>query len=118
MGYHSPRYGFFKGKLGIMVYEEQVSMAAMTMAGLGYAEAESLRKTMSRDSMQHLFPSWKQKFMDGAQRRGYSSNMINDIGEYDSFFCGIFFLQTTFCTLMRCFLLPVPILRHTFLLSS
>ena len=33
-----------------MVYEEQVSMAVMRMAGLSYVEAEVLRKSMSRSS--------------------------------------------------------------------
>ena len=88
-----PDMDFLKESYGIMVYEEQVSMAAMTMAGLGYAEAESLRKTMSRDSMQHLVPSWKQKFMDGAQRRGYSSNMINDIWDMIVSFVGYSFCK-------------------------
>ena len=88
-----PDMDFLKESYGIMVYEEQVSMAAMTMAGLGYAEAESLRKTMSRDSMQHLVPSWKQKFMDGAQRRGYSSNMINDIWNMIVSFVGYSFCK-------------------------
>ena len=88
-----PDMDFLKESYGIMVYEEQVSMAAMTMAGLGYAEAESLRKTMSRDSMQHLVPSWKKKFMDGAQRRGYSSNMINEIWNMIVSFVGYSFCK-------------------------
>ena len=53
---------FLKESYGIMVYEEQVSMAARVLAGFGYAEADALRKTMSRDSMQHIIPGWKKKF--------------------------------------------------------
>ncbi len=48
-----PDLAFLKESYGIMVYEEQVSMAARVLAGFGYAEADALRKTMSRDSMQH-----------------------------------------------------------------
>ena len=45
-----PDLKFLSETYGIMVYEEQVSMAAMTMAGLGYSESDMLRKTMSRNS--------------------------------------------------------------------
>jgi error-prone DNA polymerase len=76
-----------------MVYEEQVSMAAMTLAGLGYAEAEALRKTMSRDSMQHLILSWKKKFTEGSIRRGYSPNIIKDVWDMISSFVGYSFCK-------------------------
>ena len=88
-----PDMGFLKESYGIMVYEEQVSMAAMTMAGLGYAEAETLRKTMSRDSMKHLIPTWKQKFTNGAHRRGYSLDMIHNIWDMIVSFVGYSFCK-------------------------
>jgi len=84
---------FLAESYGIMVYEEQVSMAAMTMAGLGYAEAEALRKTMSRDSLQHLILSWKKKFTEGSLRRGYSPNMIKDVWDMIASFVGYSFCK-------------------------
>ena len=84
---------FLVESYGIMVYEEQVSMAAMTMAGLGYAEAEALRKTMSRDSLQHLILSWKKKFTEGSLRRGYSPNMIKGVWDMISSFVGYSFCK-------------------------
>ncbi|MEC9456979.1 MAG: OB-fold nucleic acid binding domain-containing protein, partial [Candidatus Neomarinimicrobiota bacterium] len=84
---------FLAESYGIMVYEEQVSMAAMTMAGLGYAEAEALRKTMSRDSLQHLILSWKKKFTEGSLRRGYSPNMIKDVWNMIASFVGYSFCK-------------------------
>ena len=84
---------FLVESYGIMVYEEQVSMAAMTMAGLGYAEAEALRKTMSRDSLQHLIPSWKKKFTEGSLRRGYSPNMIKGVWDMIASFVGYSFCK-------------------------
>ena len=88
-----PDLDFLAESYGIMVYEEQVSMAAMTLAGLGYAEAEALRKTMSRDSMQHLILSWKKKFTEGSIRRGYSPNIIKDVWDMISSFVGYSFCK-------------------------
>ena len=85
---------FLAESYGIMVYEEQVSMAAMTMAGLGYAEAEALRKTMSRDSLQHLILSWKKKFTEGSLHRGYSPTMIKDVWNMIASFVGYSFCKS------------------------
>jgi error-prone DNA polymerase len=84
---------FLAESYGIIVYEEQVSMAAMVMAGLGYAEAEALRKTMSRDSMQHLILSWKKKFTQGSLRRGYAPKMIQDVWDMIASFVGYSFCK-------------------------
>jgi len=84
---------FLVESYGIMVYEEQVSMAAMAMAGLGYAEAERLRKTISRDSPNHLILSWEKKFTEGSLRRGYSHNMIKDVWDMISSFVGYSFCK-------------------------
>ena len=88
-----PDLEFLRESYGIMVYEEQVSMAAMIMAGLGYAEAETLRKAMSRNSMRHLIPSWKQRFVKGARDRGYPSSMIDDVWDMISSFVGYSFCK-------------------------
>ena len=84
---------FLTESYGIMVYEEQVSMAAMVMAGFGYAEAEALRKTMSRDSMQHRILSWKKKFTAGSLRRGYASKIIQKVWDMISSFVGYSFCK-------------------------
>jgi len=88
-----PDLVFLEESYGIMVYEEQVSMAAMTMAGLCYAEAEELRKTMSRDSMEHLTILWKKKFTEGSLRRGYSPTIIKDVWDMISSFVGYSFCK-------------------------
>ena len=88
-----PDLEFLRESYGIMVYEEQVSMAVMTMAGLGYSDAEKLRKAMSRNSMQHLIPLWKQRFIKGAHNRGYSSEMIDEVWDMISSFVGYSFCK-------------------------
>lgn len=74
-----PDLAFLKESYGIMVYEEQVSLAARIMAGMSYAESDSLRKTMSRTSLQHLILAWKKKFTHGAYERGYSEEVIEKV---------------------------------------
>ncbi|MEC7926723.1 MAG: DNA polymerase III subunit alpha [Candidatus Neomarinimicrobiota bacterium] len=88
-----PDLHFLAESYGIMVYEEQVSMAAMTMAGLRYTEAEALRKTMSRDSMQHLVLFWKKKVTEGALRQGYSSNIVKEVWDMIESFIGYSFCK-------------------------
>ena len=84
---------FLKESYGIMVYEEQVSMAARVLAGFGYAEADALRKTMSRDSMQHVIPGWQKKFFKKAQNRGYSDKLIKDVWDMIASFVGYSFCK-------------------------
>jgi len=84
---------FMNESYGIMVYEEQVSMTARVMAGFGYAEAEALRKTMSRDSMQYLIPGWKKKFFRKARLRGYSDTMITKVWDMIGSFVGYSFCK-------------------------
>ena len=88
-----PNLDFLAESYGIMVYEEQVSMAAMTMAGLGYAEAEALRKTMSRESLEHHILSWEKKFTEGSLRRNYSPTIIKDVWDMITSFVGYSFCK-------------------------
>ena len=88
-----PDLDFLKESYGIMVYEEQVSMVAQVMAGMGYAEAESLRKTMNRDSMQHLIKNWKKKFFLGAKKRGYEEELITEVWSMIRSFVGYSFCK-------------------------
>ncbi|MFC1535856.1 DNA polymerase III subunit alpha, partial [Candidatus Neomarinimicrobiota bacterium] len=84
---------FLKESYGIMVYEEQVSTAARILAGFGYAEADALRKTMGRDSMQHLIPGWKKKFYSNAKKRGYTDKLIEEVWGMIASFVGYSFCK-------------------------
>lgn len=88
-----PDLNFLKESYGIMVYEEQVSKAARVLAGFGYAEADALRKTMSRDSMQNLIPGWKKKFILKAQKRGYTNKLIEEVWDMIASFVGYSFCK-------------------------
>lgn len=88
-----PDLNFLKESYGIMVYEEQVSKASRILAGFGYAEADALRKTMSRDSMQHIIPGWKKKFYSNAQKRGYTNKLIKEVWDMIASFVGYSFCK-------------------------
>lgn len=88
-----PDLDFLNESYGIMVYEEQVSVAARVLAGFSHAEAEALRKTMSRDSLYHLLPSWKKKFFAGARRRGYDERITEKVWDMIRSFEGYSFCK-------------------------
>jgi len=88
-----PDLDFLSESYGIMVYEEQVSTAARVLAGLGYAEADALRKTMSRDSMQYLIQAWKKKFTYGALEQGYELELIEQVWDMIKSFVGYSFCK-------------------------
>ena len=78
---------------GIMVYEEQVSMVVMIMTGLGYAEANKLRKVISRNSDEHKINNWKNTFFKNAFKRGYKPDTINQTWQMISSFKGFSFCK-------------------------
>jgi error-prone DNA polymerase len=56
---------------GIMVYQEDVSRAAVALAGFSHAEADGLRKVMSKKDRQlHLLAYLHDRFLAGARQRG------------------------------------------------
>jgi len=78
---------------GIMVYEEQVSMVVMIMTGLGYAEANNLRKVISRNSDNSKINNWENIFFKKAFKRGYKPDTINQTWEMISSFKGFSFCK-------------------------
>jgi error-prone DNA polymerase len=64
---------------GIMVFQEQVSSIARDIAGFGYAESDYIRKVISRDSLAHKIPLWKKKFIEGANKNGYSTELSEEL---------------------------------------
>ena len=88
-----PDLKFLEESYGIMVYEEQVSLAARVMAGMRYAESDSLQKTMSRTSLQYLILAWKKKFTHGARERGYPEEVIEKVWDMIASFKGYSFCK-------------------------
>ncbi|NOZ08832.1 MAG: DNA polymerase III subunit alpha [FCB group bacterium] len=88
-----PDLHFLKESYGIMVYEEQVSMTAREMAGFGYAEADYLRKVISRPSLSYLVPHWRAKFIKGMLKRGHKEKLARDLWAMVQSFSGYSFCK-------------------------
>ncbi len=88
-----PDLEFLSESYGIMVYEEQVSMAARVLAGFGYAEADYIRKVISRPALEHLVSAWRKKFISGMLKRGYNKKLALEMWAMVQSFSGYSFCK-------------------------
>ncbi len=88
-----PDLEFLRESYGIMVYEEQVSMAARVLAGFGYAESDYIRKVISRPALEHLVPLWRKKFIGGMLKRGYQKKLAMEMWSMVQSFSGYSFCK-------------------------
>ncbi len=78
---------------GIMVYQEDVSRAALALAGFSHAEADNLRKVMSKKDRRHQLQDYKKRFYTGAGRRNVSEKQITAIWDMMMSFSGYSFCK-------------------------
>ncbi|MEE4261683.1 MAG: DNA polymerase III subunit alpha, partial [Desulfobacteraceae bacterium] len=78
---------------GIMVYQEDVSRAAVILAGFSHAEADTLRKVMSKKDRQHQLRDFRNRFFAGAGFRGVSQDQVAAIWEMMMSFSGYSFCK-------------------------
>ncbi len=64
---------------GIMVYQEDVSRAAVAVAGFSHADADGLRKIMSKKDKVRQLRDYYAQFRKGASRRGVDADSIASI---------------------------------------
>ena len=67
-----------KETYGVTVYQEQVMQIAREMGGLSGAEADTLRKAISKKKLETM-EQLKVKFVEGASRNGVKSHVIETI---------------------------------------
>jgi DNA polymerase-3 subunit alpha len=65
---------------GIIVYQEQVMKIATELAGFTLAEADILRKAMGK-KVTSIMKAQKQRFIQGAKKKGISSTQANKLFE-------------------------------------
>jgi len=65
---------------GIIVYQEQILEIARKLAGFSYAEADLLRKAMSKKDSEMLLLQ-KDKFVAGCQKRGHNEELALEVYE-------------------------------------
>ncbi|MBI3793413.1 MAG: DNA polymerase III subunit alpha [Nitrospinae bacterium] len=79
----SPIHPLLEGVLdetfGIMVYQEDVSRVAVSLAGFSHSDADRLRKIMSKKEKVLELADFRNKFEDGASRNGVSREQIAEV---------------------------------------
>lgn len=63
---------------GVIVYQEQIMLIASRIAGYSFAEADILRRAMSKKDRDALLKE-KQRFLGGAVKKGYSEKLSQHI---------------------------------------
>ena len=84
---------FLSETYGIIVYEEQVSMVLMVMTGVGFEEAKTIRKIISRDIDKNKIDNCKNLFLKKSMKRGYEIDVINQVWGMISSFKGFSFCK-------------------------
>src|SRR5437764_401241 len=65
--------------LGAIVFQDQVIEVSMALAGFSVGEAEGLRRAMSRKRSQAAMERYRERFIDGAIRRGVSRQVAEKV---------------------------------------
>jgi DNA polymerase-3 subunit alpha/error-prone DNA polymerase len=78
---------------GIMVYQEDVSKAAMALASFSVEDADMLRKIMSKREKHQRFNDFRKMFYEGCRKNGISDDVIEDVWEMMLSFSGYSFCK-------------------------
>lgn len=65
--------------LGVMVFQEQLSQAAIHLAGFDASEADELRKVVSKKHKEKKLKDFYQRFWEGALKRGVEPATIEEV---------------------------------------
>ena len=78
---------------GIMVYQEDVSKTAVALAGFSHADADGLRKIMSKKDKIRKLEDYRARFTAGAQAKGVRNDQILAIWNMMMSFSGYSFCK-------------------------
>jgi len=78
---------------GIMVFQEDVSRTAIALAGFSHAEADALRKVMSKKDRERELQDFKRRFYSGATRRGVNAHQVAAVWDMMMSFSGYSFCK-------------------------
>ena len=70
-----------RSTLGVVVFQDQVLEVAIALAGFSVGEAEGLRRAMSRKRSHDALEAYRERFVDGALRKGVdlaTANLVYD----------------------------------------
>jgi len=78
---------------GIMVYQEDVSKVAVSMAGFDHVEADGLRKILSKKNRALQLQDYYERFYSGAKRNGVNDDQIKRVWDMILSFNGYSFCK-------------------------
>lgn len=78
---------------GIMVYQEDVARVAIAAAGFSAAEADGLRKVLSKKDREIGLPAYRKRFFQGGASRGICRGVLEKIWEMVLSFDGYSFCK-------------------------
>ena len=78
---------------GIMVFQEDVSRVAVRMAGFTHAQADGLRKIMSKKDKERALADYYNRFRDGALKNHVTSQDIDRVWDMITSFSGYSFCK-------------------------
>ncbi len=78
---------------GIMVYQEDVSKTAVALAGFSHADADGLRKIMSKKDKHRQLADCRERFVVGAKDKGLSDGQIESVWDMMMSFSGYSFCK-------------------------
>jgi DNA polymerase-3 subunit alpha/error-prone DNA polymerase len=76
-----------------MVYQEDVSRAAVVIAGFSHAEADTLRKVLTKKDREYQLRDFQQRFYSGARQRGVPDGKVAEIWDMMMSFNGYSFCK-------------------------
>jgi error-prone DNA polymerase len=85
--------GLLKETYGIMCYQEDVSRTAMEMAGFSAADADELRKILSKKHQKKRLEDLRQQFFAGAAERGVAATIVEKVWHMIESFGGYSFCK-------------------------
>lgn len=77
---------------GILVYQEDVVRVAMRLAGFSWAEADGLRKVLSKKSPEKL-SHYRNRFVEGCTKKGIDDSVANTVWDMFTSFSGYSFCK-------------------------
>ena len=78
---------------GLMVYQEDVSKVARALAGFSHAEADGLRKVMSKKDRVRRMGSFKDRFFAGTRKKGVDQKVASRVWDMIMSFSGYSFCK-------------------------
>jgi DNA polymerase III alpha subunit len=79
---------------GIMVYQEDVSRVAIAVAGFSAAEADGLRKVLSRKDREQRLAAYRDRFFAGGKRAGIEVTVLKELWDMILSFDGYSFCKS------------------------